>query len=101
WTQVVSPDIIGQAIDCYLFPTNPANYWYTTVNPEATFDAKLAGLGELVLILTGLFVLGAVLNGLAFFAMSWTGQHTLRDMRNDLFRHMQRLSMGFYGENES
>ncbi len=101
WTQVVSPDIIGQAVDCYLFPTDASNCWYTTVNPEAPVEEKLAGLGGLTLILVGLFVLGAVVNGLAFYAMSWTGNHTLRDIRIDLFRHMQRLSLRFYSESET
>ncbi len=101
WTQVASPDIIGQAVDCYLFPSDPASCWYTTVDASAPMETKVAGLGELVLILVGLFVLGSFMNGLAFYAMSWTGQHTLRDMRIDLFQQMQRLSMSFYGENES
>ena len=100
WTQVVTPDVIGQAVDCYLFPVDSSNCWYTTVNPETPVDEKVAGLGGLVLLLLGLFVLGALVNGLAFYAMSWTGNHTLRDLRVELFRHMQRLSLRFYGENE-
>jgi ATP-binding cassette subfamily B multidrug efflux pump len=101
WTQVVTPEIIGQAVDCYLFPLNAANCWYTTVDPLAPVEDKVIGLGGMVLLLLGLFVLGAVVNGMAFFAMSWTGQHTLRDMRIDLFRHMQRLSVGYYSRNEA
>jgi len=101
WTQVVSPDYIGQAVDCYLFPRDPASCWYTTVDPNATIDAKIAGLGGLVLALTALFVAGSVLNGMAFYAMSWTGQNVLRNIRHDLFRHLQRLSLGYYAEHEA
>lgn len=101
WTQVVSPEYIGQAVDCYLFPRDPASCWYATVDPNATVEAKLVGLGGLVLTLTALFIAGSVLNGLAFFAMSWTGQNVLRNIRRDLFRHLQRLSLGYYAENEA
>ncbi|MBZ0291945.1 MAG: ABC transporter ATP-binding protein/permease [Anaerolineae bacterium] len=100
WTQVVSPDLIGQAVDCYLFPQDPASCWYTTVDASAPIDVKMAGLGGLVLLLVGLFLLGSVMNGLAFYSMSWTGQHTLRDMRVALFKQMHRLSMGYYSRNE-
>ncbi len=101
WTQVVSPDYIGQAIDCYLFPRDPASCWYATIDLNATVETKLAGLGGLVLILTAFYIAGSVLNGLAFYAMSWTGQNVLRNMRYDLFRHLQRLSLGYYAENEA
>lgn len=100
WTQVTAPDIIGQAVDCYLFP-NPANCWYTDAPIDAPLADKLAGLGQMVLALVGLFVLGSVVNGLAFYAMGWSGQSVLRDMRIQLFRKMQSLSLGFYAENEA
>lgn len=100
WTQVAAPDLIGQAVDCYLFPQNPASCWYTTVDTSAPAEVKLAGLGGLVLMLVGLFLLGSVMNGLAFYSMSWTGQNTLRDMRVALFKQMHRLSMGYYSRNE-
>jgi ATP-binding cassette subfamily B protein len=101
WTQVVAPDYIGQAVDCYLFPTNPDACWYTTVDPSAPVETKIAGLGSLVLVLTALFFVGSAVNGLAFYAMSWTGQNVLRRMREDLFRHIHRLSLGYYAENEA
>ncbi len=100
WTQVASPDLIGQAVDCYLFP-NAETCWYTTVDANASMATKLGGLGGLTLALVGLFLLGSVLNGLAFYAMSWSGQHVLRNMREDLFTHIHRLSLNFYSKNEA
>lgn len=99
WTQVVSPDVIGEAVDCYLFP-NPAACTSATITAEMPIEQKMAGLGGLVLILIVLFIAGSVLNGVAFYAMSWSGNHVLRNMRKDLFRHMHRLSIGYYAENE-
>ena len=73
--------------------------------PEATGAQtqaqRLAGLGQLVLFIVLLFVLGAVVSGLAFYTMSWAGSHVLRDMREDLYQHMLRLSLGYYGEHEA
>lgn len=126
WSQVVAPDYIGQMIDCYLFQPGAMggnvsdNCWYTDDDaaaidariaadntiPEAEKDsvslaAKIQGMGSIVLILLGLYVLGAVMQGLAFFAMAWTGQNVLRQIRRDLFRQIHRLSLGYYARHEA
>ncbi len=62
---------------------------------------RLAGLGQLALVLVGLYLLGAFLIGRAFYAMTWTGQSVLRQLRQELFRHIQRLSVGYYARNEA
>jgi ATP-binding cassette subfamily B protein len=36
-----------------------------------------------------------------FFLMSWTGQHVLRALRVDVFRHLQQLSLSYYAEHEA
>ncbi|MGQ9910745.1 MAG: ABC transporter transmembrane domain-containing protein, partial [Candidatus Flexifilum sp.] len=120
WSQVVAPDIIGQAVDCYLFPRPAVSFgnfsqpgttcWYDA-NVQAaianntldtiTTEARLNGLAGMTLILIGLFVLGAISNGLAFFAMSRTGQLVLRLIRSDLFAKLQHLTIGFYARNEA
>jgi ATP-binding cassette subfamily B protein len=99
YTQVTAPELIGQAVDCYLFP-QPSSCWYTTANISATADARIAGLLSLVAILVGLFIAGAAFSGLAFYTMNWAGQKVLRRMREDLFDQIHRLSLGYYAENE-
>lgn len=101
WTQVVAPEYIGQSVNCYLFPSPQGECWYTTVATDATLDQKLAGLGGLVLILLALFVAGAVFSGVAFYTMRVAGDNVLREMRKDLFRHMEHLPLSFYAENEA
>jgi ATP-binding cassette, subfamily B, multidrug efflux pump len=143
WTQVMTPDLIGQVVDCYLAPAPPAgfagfgspgaaeaaaaNCWLAAEPgslgvsqrvvqglaglggfplPQAGAAAlgtaeRLAGLARLILVLAGLYVAGAVLTGLTFFTMSWTGQHVLRAMRLDVFQHLHRLSLGYYAEHEA
>ena len=53
----------------------------------------------LVLIVVAFLVAG-VLNWIASAAQTyftgWTGERMLADLRNKLFRHLQRLSLGFF-----
>jgi ATP-binding cassette subfamily B protein len=100
WTQVTAPELIGQSVDCYLFP-NPGACWYATVAQDATAQTRLAGLAGLVGLLVALFVAGALLQGLAFFLMNWSGQRALRLIREDLFGQIHRLSLGYYARNEA
>jgi ATP-binding cassette subfamily B protein len=55
--------------------------------------------------LVGAFVAAGVL-GIAFsyaqtYFTGWTGERMLADLRNQLFRHLQRLSLGFYERNRA
>jgi ATP-binding cassette subfamily B protein len=119
WTQVTAPELIGQAVDCYLFPRPGTVCTYTNddaraiearLNADESLsaaerevairDAKVSGLLGLVGVLAMLFLGGAVMSGIMFYLMNWTGQHVLYAMRQDLFKHMHRLSLRFYAENE-
>jgi ATP-binding cassette subfamily B protein len=101
WTQVVTPDLIRQAVDCYLFPTTPAACTYATITMNMDGAARLAGLGQIALLLVVINIVGAALAGAAFYAMRWAGQNVLQRMRQDLFKHLHRLSMGFFARNEA
>jgi ATP-binding cassette subfamily B protein len=145
WTQVTTPDLIGQATDCFLVPLGASggfgsflpgaaqpsdqqasNCWLATSDPStlslthkivysaytmggypspdpasSTNDGRVEGLGRLIAILVALFVGGALLNGLTFFTMSWSGQHVLRELRVEVFEHLHKLSLGYYNENEA
>ena len=58
----------------------------------------------LVLIVVAFLVAG-VLNWIASAAQTyftgWTGERMLADLRNKLFRHLQRLSLGFFERNRA
>lgn len=98
--QVTAPELIGQAVDCYLFPRADA-CWYTTVNPAATIADRMGGLAGLTGWLLVIFIGGAFLQGLAFFSMNWTGQRALRQIREDVFAHIHQLSLGYFSRNEA
>jgi ATP-binding cassette, subfamily B, multidrug efflux pump len=125
YTQVIGPELIGQAVDCFLTPAvateaasalssefaipiaqgelTPAESgcWFADLPANATNEDLLSGLVRLVLLVTALYILGSITGGLMFFGMSWSGQHVLRLLRVNLFNHMQKLSLGFYGRNET
>jgi ABC-type multidrug transport system fused ATPase/permease subunit len=56
-------------------------------------------------IVVGLFVIAGVLNLVTSSAQTyftgWTGERILADLRNTLFRHLQRLSLGYYERNRA
>jgi ATP-binding cassette, subfamily B, bacterial len=60
--------------------------------------------GALTVILV-LFVVAGVVNWGATYAqtylINWVGQRALQDLRIELFQHLQRLSVGFYGRNKT
>jgi ABC-type multidrug transport system fused ATPase/permease subunit len=61
-------------------------------------------LHTLLIVVIAFFAVG-VLNWLAGYAQTyftgWTGERILADLRNQLFRHLQRLSLGFYERNRA
>jgi ABC-type multidrug transport system fused ATPase/permease subunit len=46
-------------------------------------------------------VLGIVFSYAQTYFTGWTGERMLADLRNNLFRHLQRLSLGFYERNRA
>ena len=101
WTQVVVPQYIGQAVDCYLLPVATANCTITDISQNADTASRLSGLGVLTLRIVLLFLLGGVLSGMMFYSMNWAGQNALRDIRIAVFRHVNKLSLGYYSQNEA
>ena len=60
---------------------------------------------DLLTLVVGLMVVAGVANLLTSAAQTyftgWTGERILADLRNDLFRHLQRLSLGYYERNRA
>jgi ATP-binding cassette subfamily B protein len=60
--------------------------------------------GTLTVIVV-LFLAAALINWVATyvqtFLINWVGQRALQDLRIEVFQHLQRLSIGFYGRNKA
>jgi len=147
WTQVTTPELMGQAADCFFVPSSTqgiggftpaaatgtnssgsgvASCWLSSNNPDGLTATRkiiyqlytsggigisdpspgvnanrIAGLSRLIVIIIGLFILGALMTGMTFFSMSWTGQHVLRQIREDVFQQLHRLSLSYYTQHEA
>jgi ATP-binding cassette subfamily B protein len=55
----------------------------------------------LVLAFLGSGVIGIAFSYAQTYFTGWTGERMLADLRNHLFRHLQRLSLGFYERNRA
>jgi ABC-type multidrug transport system fused ATPase/permease subunit len=58
-------------------------------------------LGWLVVAFVGAGVIGIGASYAQTYFTGWTGERMLADLRNHLFRHFQRLSLGFYERNRA
>jgi ATP-binding cassette subfamily B multidrug efflux pump len=127
YTQVKTPELAGQAVDCFLTPATAARFagqsggmpagipgmqatenpattsicWYAQLGPNPTTEDYIRGLGGIVLLIVALYVGGALMNGLVFFLMSWAGQHVMRALRTQVFHHLHRLSLSYFAEREA
>ncbi|MEL7145681.1 MAG: ABC transporter transmembrane domain-containing protein, partial [Bacteroidota bacterium] len=68
---------------------------------QITIDRDLASgdfdsLTNMVILLIGLLVLGAIIQYLHTYLSGWLGQSIIRDIRVKLFRHLQTLQLKFF-----
>ncbi|MEM7332064.1 MAG: ABC transporter ATP-binding protein [Chloroflexota bacterium] len=101
--RVVVPLLTGQVVDCYLTLSALAIENCALVDDPTvlTTSDRLRGVGVMVAILIGLQLAGTFFGSRAFFSMSWAGYHVLRDLRQEVFHHVHRLSLGYFSKNEA
>jgi ATP-binding cassette subfamily B protein len=72
---------------------------------RAIDDGIRAGDLSALTVIVVLFLVAALVNWGATYAqtylVNWVGERALQDLRVKLFRHMQRLSVGFYSRNKA
>ncbi|MBA2580570.1 MAG: ABC transporter ATP-binding protein [Thermoleophilaceae bacterium] len=72
---------------------------------RAVDDGIRAGNPDALTVIVVVFVAAAILNWGASYAqtylVNWVGQRALQDLRLRIFRHLQRLSIGFYSRNRA
>lgn len=75
-------------------PIRPILIQRTIDNPVAKGDYQ--GLVNMILLLIGLLVLGSIIQYLHTFYSNWLGQHIIKDIRIQLYRHIQGLRLKFF-----
>jgi ATP-binding cassette subfamily B protein len=64
-------------------------------------DGDTSKLGVIVVAFVAAGVLGVAFAYAQTYFTGWTGERMLADLRNHLFRHLQRLSLGYYERNRA
>jgi len=75
---LAGPYLMGVAIDRFIAGKDPA------------------GLARLALLMLGAFLLNNVFQAIANWVMARVSQRALKQLRRDLFRHLQTLSIGYF-----
>jgi ATP-binding cassette subfamily B multidrug efflux pump len=92
---VLGPYLTKVAIDKYLAPTAAKN---PVLDRWLSSDA-LTGIGQIGAIYVFIIAFSFVLEFTQAYVMQWTGQKVMFDLRSQIFRHLQRMHIGFYDKN--
>src|SRR6516225_8266081 len=92
---VCGPYLTKVAVDRYLAPSGTsASFLARWLNP-----VPLIGIAEIAGLYVGLLSFSFFLEFLQTYYMQWTGQKVMFDLRSQIFRHLQRMHVGFFDKN--
>ena len=92
-SDVAGPYLVKVAIDRYLTgKPGPATNWLTRRLPADAYH----GITVLAAIYMGALLSAYLFEFIQTYMMQWVGQKIMFDLRRDIFRHMQRMHIGFF-----
>jgi ATP-binding cassette subfamily B protein len=91
---VLGPYLTKVAIDKYL-----SNHAAPSRLDRYLSTQPLVGIGQIALIFLVLQLLSFAFEYAQTYLMQWVGQKAMFDLRAELFRHLQRLHIGFFDKN--
>src|SRR5215469_4509157 len=92
---VLGPFLTMVAVDRYLAPAQRAPSLLTRwLSPR-----PLTGIAQIAGIYVGLITFSFLLEYLQTYFMQWAGQMVMFDLRSQIFRHLQRMHIGFFDKN--
>jgi ATP-binding cassette, subfamily B, multidrug efflux pump len=92
---VLGPYLTKVVIDRYLAPA-PGGH---TLLDRFLSSRPLVGIAQVAAIGVGLLIFSFLLDYLQIYFMQWAGQMVMFDLRSQIFRHLQRMHIGFYDKN--
>ena len=92
---VAGPYLTKVAIDNYLSPQPESSSLLDAWLP----DTQLEGLNMVALLYLATLAAGFVFRFLQTLVMNYTGQRVMRDLRKEIFGHLQKLDIRFYDRN--
>jgi ATP-binding cassette, subfamily B, multidrug efflux pump len=93
---VVGPYLIKVAVDKYLAPSAAATHPFLD---RWLASNALTGIAQIAGIYLLLLAFSFVLEYTQTYFMQWTGQRIMFDLRSQIFRHLQRMHIGFFDKN--
>ena len=97
---VVGPYLVKVGLDRYLTAHATLNMVQARPNwlAQRLSDDPYTGLGELSALYLAALLLAYAFEFTQTYLMQWTGQRVMFDMRREIFRHMQRMHIGFFDQ---
>jgi ATP-binding cassette, subfamily B, multidrug efflux pump len=92
---IVGPYLTKVAVDKYLAPVPGAHSWFG----DHLSSNPMTGIAEIGVVFVSLLLFSFLLEYLQTYFMQWTGQKVMFDLRSQIFRHLQRMHIGFYDKN--
>jgi ATP-binding cassette subfamily B protein len=92
---VLGPYLTRLVIDRYLAPVKDLH----TPLDRYLSSQPLVGIAQIAALYVGLMLFSFLLEYAQTYFMQWTGQKVMFDLRSQIFRHLQRLHVGFYDKN--
>ena len=92
---VLGPFLTKTAIDKYLSHVATSHSYLD----RWLSSAPLLGIAQLAALYVGTLVFSFFCDFLQTYYMQWTGQMVMFDLRSQIFRHLQRMHIGFYDRN--
>jgi ATP-binding cassette subfamily B protein len=91
---VLGPYLVAVEIDRYLAPTHKSSALDSLLSSNPWI-----GINEIAAFYIGLLICIFLFEYLQTYFMQWTGQMVMFDLRSQIFRHLQRMHIGFYDKN--
>jgi ATP-binding cassette subfamily B protein len=103
-SDIVGPYLVMVGIDRYMAPgvagqpVSVMAQWLSKTNFLGRMlpADPVAGITRLATIYLAALVLSYLFQFVETYLMQWTGQKLMFDLRRDIFRHMQRMHIGFF-----
>src|SRR5258706_1241430 len=92
---VLAPFLTKIAIDKYLAKSSNSHSWIG----DRLSSAPLVGIAQIGGLYIGLLRLTFTLEYIQTYTMQWTGQKVMFDLREQIFRHLQHMHVGFFDKN--
>ena len=94
-SDVFGPYLVKVAVDTYLAPTPGKHSWLS----RHLSPVPVTGVTQIGALYCGALLLSFLLEFVQTYLMQWTGQKIMFDLRSQIFRHLQGMSVAFFDRN--